>query len=73
VVQRLSTESAEDFIKRKHDAALELIDEAVKANALIMPIVTVDGMQTGTGMPVIEIKFTINERLLHSFRQGKAQ
>ena len=73
MVQKLSTESAEDFIKRKHDAALALIDEAVKANALIMPIVTIDGIQVGTGMPVIEIKFTINERLLHSFRQGKTK
>lgn len=67
----MSTETQAEFIKRKYDVAIKLIDDAIRANALIMPIVTVDGMDQ-RGLPIIEIKFMINERMLQAFKQNKS-
>jgi len=64
----MSQETPEQFLKRKHDAALKLIDQAVKANALSMPITT-DGADQ-RGIPTITIQFHINEQKLHMFLEG---
>jgi len=64
----MSTETPEQFLKRKHDQAQSIIEEAIKANALSMPTV-VDGINN-IGQPTITITFSINEQKLHAFREG---
>ncbi len=67
----MSTETPEQFLKRKHDVAQALIAEAVKANAMNMPIIT-DGVDQ-RGVPTITIVFSINEQKLHAFREGSGK
>jgi len=67
----MSTETPEQFLKRKHDQAQEIIAEAIKANALSMPIIT-DGVDQ-RGVPTITITFGVNEQKLHAFREGSGK
>ena len=57
-----------EHIKRKHDECMKIIDDAVKAGALMRPNI-IDAPDQ-RGIPIIKIEYLVDEIKLNEFRKG---